>query len=520
MLITDPTECSSETINHLLDGPAWPVSDHQLAKLASDCFRTYWQFTSECEVSEADLFLAVAPTVVSLLNLIQYNYAVSWAERSSISWRGQSREYFLAGFSNRTNFFGEKLDTRDRIAGLGRVVYTTVRQVHRFRAYPNVNVRPWQSLALGYPASYLRSEHFRKQKKFALWGDGYVMSLRSQVQLGHNVNKRMENAIVDLVSEIFRSVGDMSDGLPRDQIIAEWIRRVAGVQSLFEHVYKSQWIRCRGAKELHLFGPGNIFRKVFSLASQRAGVTVTNYLEKNTFLNIEPFGHVFEEKLWENTFCPNSAVITAREENYRRVEASRHHPQQRYFSVGSTHYQQLAEKARHESGVEKKFDVIIVGFPLVHVRYLDDPSLFFYFRLRFEIQIIRCLQSFGLSVSYSIHTERVLQGHLSLLKSLGVGVVTKPFEVGHQDARMILFTHFSTSVLGSAVASGKPIVALVNRNANLNPTAVDALYQRVAKVEYSVTEGGTVEYSTKCLQDALVSAKEMSSNTKYLDTFL
>jgi len=520
MFITDPNECSAENLSHLLDGPGWPVSDHQLTQLASECFKIYWRLASDCEAPEADLLLADAPAVVSLLNLLQYNSAINWSERESMDSLGKSREYFLSRLTHPDTIFGSVHGVKEQVAGFSRVLFTTVQQARRFRAYPKVDARPWQSIALGFPGSYLRSEYFKREKKFAIWGDGYVMSFGNRLIAGRGVKQKTQDIIIDLVNELFRISGAASDGLPRDRIIDGWIGRVSAIQSLFDQVYKSWWVRGSTAKQLHLFGPGNICRKVFGLASQRAGITVNNYLEKNTFLNIEPLAHVFEERLWENTFCPNLQVIRAREQNYRDVIASRHHKTQRYFSVSSSHFHKMAQWAGSESRTQPKYDVVIVGFPLVHFRYLDDPSLFFYFRLRLEVQIIRQLRDLGLSVAYSVHTERLLEGHIKLLRHVGAGVITEPFEEGHEDARMILFTHFSTSVLGSAVASGKPIVAFVNKEAALNTVAVGALYERVAKVEYTVSNEGRPEYSVSCLEEALSNACSKRSDTQFLDMYL
>ena len=231
-----------------------------------------------------------------------------------------------------------------------------------------------------------------------------------------------------------------------------WEKRVEGIFKI-----QSGLNKLKMPEELLITEAGNSFHKIIAAVFKKNNVKVINFSHGNDialidqkWLNFQLFSicniYAFESNAIRYSFEKNKVNFPlVLKENIK------------YLSVKEYKSKKLDDLSKVKK--KKTNNIMLMGYPYNTKRYTADVYLFFNYRLKLEIEILKVLKQTSYKVIYKAHPDRFSELG-PLMNEKNISVISKKFESIWNEADVLIFTYTTTSTFSFALNCPIPIVLI------------------------------------------------------------
>ncbi len=295
-------------------------------------------------------------------------------------------------------------------------------------------------------------------------------------------------------------------------------RTLLGRATILNGYYRHLLNTPRPPMSISLTAAGNPLRKILATALARLG-TKSFVLHHGDCHGVERYPHAHRnDGSWCNFFvCPTSKITDNFRENYGASRLEQHYDTQ-YICSPASHYPSLRQRYRsHSEEKRHPFTVMLIGFGMNHVRYLDGAGYFYYFQLDLQYRVALLIKKLGYRLVYKIHPDRA-QEVGSLFAPVADALEQRPFEETWNTADYYVFTHPGTTVFGQTVLTTKPMMLIDLESNNWNSRGYQLLNSRCHMVSSRFDCHNRIVFDEDQVAEKL--ANPLTLNDSYIDEFL
>ena len=333
----------------------------------------------------------------------------------------------------------------------------------------------------------LKKEYIEKRKAYCKHLD--ALDFFEDVDFDHQeiechdfVEKFSTCIIIPFIKKIFSKGGMFIKNLNEEEIIDSWSQRINDIYKLLHAVKYS------GRAKSLLVTTSSSIGKVIALGLLYKGFDIIHFSHGNDH-------HMLDLKWGNETTISFSRKYVVETEKLRlRFEKSRSgralekRTNTIYITDDSDKFHKLRINNIENSYVYDK--IILMGFPMNSLRYVDDAFLFFNYKLLLELNILKKKKKLNKveDIVYKAHPEKAKE--ISTLYAPYVDrIVTKKFESYVDMGSILIFTYISTTTFAYALNLPIPIILINVDGTPWNTGMIEKLSKRVAIINCSYNNG-------------------------------
>ncbi len=343
------------------------------------------------------------------------------------------------------------------------------------------------------------------------WDEFGITPVDPDPSFRNRVNTQFVTPFLDVLAQNTQAIGGSVDFIA---ISEAFLARVTTLNSFYRRFLNTP----RPPSAISLTAAGNPFRKTLATALSQLG-TKSFVLHHGDCPGVERYPHAHRnDGSWCNFFvCPTQKITDNFRENYSGSRLERHVGTE-YICSPASHYPSLRERYRPRSEAQSRtFTVMLIGFGMNHIRYLDGAGYFYYFQLDLQYRVCRLIKKLGYRVVYKIHPDRAAEVG-SLFAPVADSLEHRPFEETWDTADYYVFTHPGTTVFGQTVLTTKPMLLIDLESNNWNSRGYQLLASRCHMVRSQFDNDNRIVFDEDEVAEKL--AHPLRLDDSYVNEFL
>ncbi|MCW5698803.1 MAG: hypothetical protein KIT00_03065 [Rhodospirillales bacterium] len=310
------------------------------------------------------------------------------------------------------------------------------------------------------------------------------------------------NLLHSFFEELSRILHDRcGEALDCDLLTSSWMTRLSRVRAFYDQIA----LRSDLPETILLTNQGNPMNRIAVLAAKRQGVHVVGFSHGNEPGNVDVRATGWVQHAPCSEFvCISKLSAEIHADNYGKSDLADLYNVV-FSSAETCHYTDLATRAAREPLPASVRRVMLIGYPLLALRYPVRGGMYFPYQLGLQTQIIESLVANGFEPLYKAHPEMKGVGD-AFFRELGAEIVSEPFEKSWMKADALIFTYPTTTTFGVAVCTNRPIVLFDIEGIQWNPQPRELLKNRCAFVPARYDDRDRLTYPEEHLLAALATS--------------
>jgi hypothetical protein len=510
----------------LATGDLWPVTNAQFLRMSNEVFDAYTATVVQLkQTNEFDAIVADSRFVSFLVQFWHYQWVLGLGSKERVNLLVPDDGIWNQDWTTHKHYFSTQVEgIRHTRVKLRTCFYDY--SSHRSKGFKSI----WDSFSGNSEHWYLGGLNDRRhlvdcvqdcgETSLSHWDwDGILDRVLPFSWTPRNERRR--SIIEDQFLRPFFQKLEQAEGWqyiePLQQLLFDvWSTRLSQASAICDKIYSS----AEHPKSLFVLGANNPMRKLLTLAYQRCGTVVLG------FHHGDALDGIYQQKYTSRLqFChakhfvlPSENMVGWYQQTYGQDPIGQA-VGQRFSFVRSKEMMGKIDRANLDSPKEGARDkTVLIGFPMNTVRYPDDPSLFFYPKLRLELAIARSCERTNTRLIYQPHPDRigVVQ---KIIGNKVYRIWSGPIEQREHEIKTIIFSHPTTSVLGYFLFSGANIIIFDSGNVSWEPTMRELLEKRCHLISIKNYLGGHSGFPEAQFLEALQSADDRRANSEFLEAY-
>jgi hypothetical protein len=343
------------------------------------------------------------------------------------------------------------------------------------------------------------------------WDEFGIMPVHPDSTFQHRVTAQFIDPFLDTLIQNAHAIGGSVDF---SAISEAFLTRVTILNGHYKYFLNIS----RPPSTISLTAAGNPLRKTLATALSRLG-TKTFVLHHGDCPGVERYPHAHRnDGSWCDFFvCPTQKITDNFRENYASSRLAQHVGTE-YICSPASHYQSLRERYRPRSRAQSRtFTVMLIGFPMNHLRYLDGAGYFYYFQLDLQYRVCLLIKKLGYRLVYKIHPDRAAEVG-SLFAPVADSLEQRPFEETWDTADYYVFTYPGSTIFGHTILTTKPMLLIDLESNNWNRRGYQLLTPRCHMVRSQFDQDNRIVFDEDEFAEKL--ARPLPLDDSYVNEFL
>ncbi|MGN7611201.1 hypothetical protein ACQZV8_03855 [Magnetococcales bacterium HHB-1] len=459
--------------------PLWPVSDLQFEQLTKILFNQFDHLFSQADHDLQNLLLVDFKFIFFLSQYIHANLVHHYAKEQHQNLKiGQSAQPFYQPnwphqqqlFDHppkRTQYLRQKLAYHIHPFILNQPS-KAIRYLWRNRSSSSI----W---SLGHPSLWKR-QYIQQKRIYATpvtlesLFQGYK---KSDIPIPQNWHAPLQQFFHTLDQKL-QTHFQYPLFVP-EQLQTVWTARLKALIALNRHL--QQKLQTSPPKQLLLTETANPWHKLIAITLRQLDTKIIGFHHDNDMANIwMPSSAYLEIALCDQFVCPTKAASRFHKMEYERSGIASHRTPE-FPTINTNFYHKVWEKNQKFPAPKEIKSLMVMGHPLLALRYLMSAGNFFAFQANLAWRLGKRLRQWHIRSIYKGHPETT-NLRQSLFNDAFDQFQDQPFEKVWHQSDAFLFSHIATTTFGFALCTNRPIFILDIKNQDWNMETYALLKKR------------------------------------------
>ena len=472
-ILGDVSAIKEKGIESLLDNYYWPVSDSEFREFVKYTHYEYLKIVHSIDDDDIrNIAIVELSFIAKLQQILHYNYVKKYSHDNNLELINSklSEEFYNPNWDLISKHYVSLSPLLSKTKGLVKRTVKNIlfnRHISTRRYIKNLI---FGSNVIGIGSNDILKKEFIIKKNYFCdhvnATDLYSSKIISNKQL-KDISIRIDNEIITpYIYKLETAKNKFVEGIDITTIKEAWKSRFTDAARIYLNIISKGKSPCLLVTEL-----AKPIHKLVTVAYQKLGSDVYCFHHgHDTAVTVHSVGHDITSLHCLKYVVPSCGISN----KYQKVYP---HLSTKYYSSESNWYKLQLKKYICKTNKKIK-KIMLVGFPLNPVRYVDGESCFFYSRIDLEYRLITFLKKNGYSAIYKAHPDRLSEA-TGLYEGVVDEIISSPFETIINSTDCFLFTHSSSTTFGYALLTNKPIFLIDINSSNVELDSYNLLRKRV-----------------------------------------
>jgi len=497
-IMGDVSAIKTKGIRYLLSDYFWPVSDNDFKNFIKHMHYEYLDIVNSIDDEDVrNIAIVEISFIAKLQQIFHYNYVKNYSKDNNIDLIfGKLSEEF---YNPNWRFISQQYTTNQymplKIKSFIKSLVKNILFNKHIAVGDYIKNIIFGSSVVGIGSNdLLKKEFVKKNNLFCNHVD--VWNLCNVGVINDNelskISSRLYNEVVTpYICKLQNSNIKFVKNIDMDIVKNTWITRFNDAASIYLNIVNKDKV----LSSLLVTELSKPIHKLVTVAYQRVGSDVYCFHHgHDTAVITHSIGHDITSLHCLKYVVPSYGISN----KYNKIYP---HLNTKYYSTNSNWYKSKLKKNNTKTNKANK-KIMIVGFPLNPIRYVDGDSSFFYSRIDLEYRLMTFLKKNGYSIMYKAHPDRLSEA-IGLYDDIVDEIISLPFEKVVNLADCLLFTHSSSTTFGYALLSNKPIFLIDIESANFDIDSYSMLKKRVNMIPSCVAKSTRILFDKDSMLEKL-----------------
>lgn len=509
-IFLDAASINSTNLTYFLKSKSWPVSEKLFWKLTNFICDEYIKELKLLNKESYKIALIEYRFLPHLINILHYNYIKNYALKNNYEciYTKSSGQFLNPDWEQISNAYQTFSYPYNK---LQRILRKFIKLIYFNRHLPiKTFIKGFFSKKVNFSFGSLdkiKQDYLKKTNRFFLHVEWIDLVNKT------NFKKDKKKTNINIINNIFKKLKKNSSlklfiaGLNINKINIVSEKRLQSVSLIYDYL-----LSLETPKHIIFTESANMFHKTISSAFLSKGANVVNFSHGNDiglvkqkwskfYFYAQAGKYGFENKKIQNILKREADKLPL-----ASIEKTT------LFSVNSDIGLRRQNITYSRISRKKIKKVMLIGYPMNSLRYIDDVYCFFHYAIKLEIHILNLLKSLGYYTIYKTHPDRSKEIG-NIMQNFADECDCNKFEQSYHKADALVFKFCTTTTFGFAITTNLPIVLISEKSSDWNNQRKLHVKKRIEILDYTYNNKFTELNSTN-LNTSLQKAKNKKSYSR------